>query len=206
HCGTWLYHAARLPQVQRVIHVGGDVDFDNYYQPLAPWRLLRSGKIVVIPGVRRYHRGRWRKVANEPLRSQPASPANRLRLRELLAPWRTDLARWPLYISLDKDVMTAEDAVVNWDSGQLRLTEVGIVLDEFLAAARGCLAGMDIVGDWSPVRLRGWLPRLSHLTMHPSLPVDAEEATQRNEQTNLAVLAAVERCLKADRAPLRTPA
>src|SRR5262249_4442998 len=32
HCGTWVYHAARLPQVRRVFHVGGDVDFDNYYR------------------------------------------------------------------------------------------------------------------------------------------------------------------------------
>src|SRR5205823_5520334 len=29
HCGTWLYHAARLPHVCRVFHVGGEVDFDN---------------------------------------------------------------------------------------------------------------------------------------------------------------------------------
>src|SRR5262249_54857056 len=43
HCGTWLYHAARLPQVRRVFHAGGDVDFDNAYRRLAPWPELRSG-------------------------------------------------------------------------------------------------------------------------------------------------------------------
>src|SRR5713226_6370164 len=48
HCGTWLYHAARLPHVARVYHVGGDVDFDNYYQGIAPWKLLRSQKITVL--------------------------------------------------------------------------------------------------------------------------------------------------------------
>src|SRR5207248_9121440 len=51
HCGTWLYHAARLPHVARIIHVGGDVDFDNAFRWLAPWRLLRSGKINVVPSV-----------------------------------------------------------------------------------------------------------------------------------------------------------
>src|SRR6516225_7875247 len=52
HCGTWLHHAARLPCVQRIFHVGGDVDFDNYYRWMAPWELLRSGKITVVPAVR----------------------------------------------------------------------------------------------------------------------------------------------------------
>ena len=48
HCGTWLYHAARLPQVRRIFHVGGDVDFDNVYRWLAPWPLLHAGKIVTL--------------------------------------------------------------------------------------------------------------------------------------------------------------
>ena len=51
HCGTWLHHAAMLPQVRRVFHVGGDVDFDNRYRWLAPWPLLGSGKVVVMPAV-----------------------------------------------------------------------------------------------------------------------------------------------------------
>src|SRR5262245_50234765 len=32
HCGTWLCHAARLPNVQTVYHVGGNVDFDNAWR------------------------------------------------------------------------------------------------------------------------------------------------------------------------------
>src|SRR5262249_23112377 len=48
HCGTWLHHAARLPHVRRIFHAGGDTDFDNRYRWLAPWSLLRSGKITVF--------------------------------------------------------------------------------------------------------------------------------------------------------------
>src|SRR5262249_33304584 len=68
HCGTWLYHAAQLPLVRHIFHVGGDVDFDNYYRWMAPWHLLRSGKITVLPAVRRFRRGPWAQIANEPLR------------------------------------------------------------------------------------------------------------------------------------------
>ena len=65
HCGTWLYHAARLPHIKPIFHVGGDVDFDNRYRWLAPWPMLEAGKIAVFPSVRRFHRGPWRHIALE---------------------------------------------------------------------------------------------------------------------------------------------
>ncbi len=188
HCGTWLYHAARLPRIQRIYHVGGELDFDNAFRLLAPWDELRRGKIVVIPAVRRFTKGDWPRVRHEPLRAEPTEPVTAERAAELLRPFLADLGRWPLYVSLDKDVMTRDDAAVNWDSGHLRLPEVVTVLNAFLAAARGNVAGMDVVGDWSPVRLDGGLRRFLHWTEHPSLSVDAAEAHGLNETTNLALL------------------
>jgi hypothetical protein len=188
HCGTWLYHAARLPQVQRIFHVGGDVDFDNGFRWLAPWSLLKSGKIQVFPSVRSYHRGRWGDVPHCPVRPQPHEPTSASRLAELLEPYRFELRRWPLYISLDKDVMVDSDAVVNWDSGKLTLPEVAQVLQAFAGAADGRLAGVDIVGDWSPVRLQGWLRRVLHWTEHPPLDIEELRAVRCNERTNLALL------------------
>ena len=49
HCGTWLLHAAHLPTVKRVFHLGGEVDFDNGYRWLAPWSMIRSGIRMLIP-------------------------------------------------------------------------------------------------------------------------------------------------------------
>jgi hypothetical protein len=188
HCGTWVHHAARLPQVRRIFHVGGEVDFDNAWRLLAPWKLLRGGKITVFPAVRSFEAGRWGGIGNCPLRPQPDTPAGAERLNDLLTPFRLDLRRYPLYVSLDKDVMGADEAVVNWDSGRLTLPEVRTVLEVFLRAAGHDLIGMDIVGDWSPVRVRGWLRRLLHLTEHPALDVNPETAARRNEEMNLALL------------------
>ena len=42
HCGTWLHHALQLPTLNRVIHCGGDLDFDNAYRWLAPWREIKD--------------------------------------------------------------------------------------------------------------------------------------------------------------------
>ena len=188
HCGTWLYHAARLPTVKRTFHVGGDVDFDNYYGWMAPWRLLRSGKILVFPAIRRFRRGPWAAIPHEPVHPLPDARRGRDQIEELLRPFRTELASLPLYISLDKDVLWEKEAIVNWDSGHLSLAEVCDLLQVFVDAARGNVAGVDIVGDWSPVRLRGWLRHLMHWTEHPILRIDATDAAQRNEQTNLALL------------------
>jgi hypothetical protein len=191
HCGTWVYHAARLPMIRRVFHVGGDVDFDNYYRPLAPWPALQSGAIRVFPGIRRFERGQWRHVRNEPLRLPREARCRQQRLEQMLRPFAAELAVRPLYVSLDKDVLAAEHAIVNWDSGHLDLPEVKLVLTTFLELANGQLAGMDIVGDWSPVHLRGWLRRFFHLTEHPGLHVDPDQADDINQQTNLDLLSTI---------------
>jgi arginase family enzyme len=188
HCGTWLRHAAALPNVRNVFHVGGDVDFDNRFRWLAPWRWLRTGRVVVLPARRRFQGRPWGDVPHEPLRPWSAARLTARRLDALLRPHRDELARCPLYVSLDKDVMSAADAVVNWDSGHLELAEVRVVLEGFARAAGGRLAGVDVVGDWSPVQVDGWFRRLFHLTEHPPLAVVPEEARRVNERTNLALL------------------
>src|SRR5262249_11516093 len=87
HCGTWLYHAARLPHVRRIFHVGGELDSDTAYRWLAPWPLLRSGKIPVFPAIRRFRRGTWRRVGHTPLRLSPEAPATAERIATLLEPF-----------------------------------------------------------------------------------------------------------------------
>jgi hypothetical protein len=193
HCGTWVYHALRLPHLKYVFHVGGDVDFDNYYRWLAPWRRLRDGQIVVLPAIRSFQRGRWSSIGNASVRLKPEQTAPSDHLETLVEQHRHDLAQRPLYISLDKDVMPSTEAVVNWDSGHLRLAEVQRLLALFLECAGGNLIGMDVVGDWSPVRLRGLLRRFLHWTEHPRLEINLAEATARNELTNLMLLETVQK-------------
>jgi hypothetical protein len=187
HCGTWVYHAARLPWVDRVFHVGGEVDFDNYYRHAAPWKLLHSGKIVALPAIRQMTGRRWSRTPHETLRSHPEVVVDRERLEELLGPYRLDLARHPLYVSLDRDVLTAEHAAINWDSGRLTPPEVFDVLDAFRDASQS-LIGMDVVGDWSPVRVRGLGRWLLHMTEHPRDAVDSGAAQRLNEAFNLALI------------------
>ena len=94
-------------------------------------------------------------------------------------------------MSIDKDVLTSQDAAVNWDSGLLRLEQVLTILETFVAAAEGRLAGADVLGDWSPVRLGNWLNRLCTRLDHPSPDIDPADAAHRNRQANAALLRAL---------------
>jgi len=187
HCGNWLWHTCRLPNLQKVFHVGGDMDFDNGWRHLLPWREIRQGKIVVIPARRTFEVGQWKQVPHQPLRAEGQTPATPQRISELLRPHLADLAKCPLYISLDKDSMTAAQAVVNWDSSCLSLAEILAVLDDVVAAAPA-VAGMDVVGDWSPPRIDGLLRRALAAIEHPHDKVDPATAQAVNEATNRALL------------------
>jgi hypothetical protein len=189
HCGTWLARALRLPGLRRVFHCGGEADFDNAYRRLAPWPDLRAGRVVVFPARRRFARGGWSGVETRPILTGGACPG--AVARESLRPFVDDLARFPLYVSVDKDVLAEADAAVNWDSGLLRLSEASAVLDAFLEAAGGRLAGADLLGDWSPVRLGTHLARVFDRFDHPSPQLDPSEADSRNLRANAALLSAL---------------
>lgn len=192
HCGNWLWHTVRLPNLQKVFHVGGDMDFDNGWRHLLPWREIRAGKIVVFPARRTFEVGQWRRVAHQPLRAEGQTPATPQRVSELLRPHLADLAKCPLYISLDKDSMAAAQAVVNWDSSCLSLVEILAVLDNFVAAAPS-LAGMDVVGDWSPPQIDGLLRRALASIEHPHDKIDPATAQTINEATNRTLLEHLDR-------------
>lgn len=191
HCGTWVNHALRNPNLRRYVHVGADLDLDNGFRHVAPWWALRSGKITVLPATKRLSIGHWAQVPNQPLRVDATRPLEAGRLDELCDELRADLASVPLYVTIDKDVMRAEDAVVNWDSGRLTLDEVLTAVRWFVAAAKGRLAGVDVVGDWSVERTEGALRRILVEAEHPALTIDAQEAARVNARTNLALVEAV---------------
>ena len=185
HCGTWLRHALELPNLRRVFHCGGELDFDNAYRWLAPWQAIASGRIVVFPAQRRFRRGRWARIDIHPLLGEDGFGT--ARFHEALGPFLGELNRLPLYISIDKDVLTSDDAAVNWDSGLLRLPQAATILEAFMKAA-GLLAGADLLGDWSPIELAHRLNRFCDRLDHPSPPHEPAEAATTNCKTNSVLL------------------
>ena len=206
HCGSWLLHAAQLPQVARVFHVGGDVDFENGYYWLTPWPLLADGTVELVPAVRRFRYGRWRRVDHTPLRRIPYLPAGAGEIVERIEPWRADLASLPLYISVDKDVLNCDQACTNWGSGWLTLEEVTGVVRACLAAAGGRLAGADTVGDWSQPRTHGAIPTVLDRTRLEETPFTPVEADECNDLANVRILEALIAAARPARGAIRTVA
>jgi hypothetical protein len=74
HCGTWLWHALKLPNLRRAFHCCGEADFDNGYRWLAPWPEIRAGRVIVFPARRRFVRGGWTGLSVRPLLLDGISP------------------------------------------------------------------------------------------------------------------------------------
>ena len=142
HCGTWIYAAARLPQVARIVIVGlengdlcgkkfADGDVESYL----------SEKIILLP---------YTAVEAEINAQQTVTLQSQLKVslkqgvQEILAAITTD----KVYISVDKDCLRAEDAITNWEQGTLPLETVTACIASIRAAHT--IVGADTVGDYSP--------------------------------------------------------
>ena len=187
HCGTWLRHALRLADLHRVFHCGGELDFDNAYRWLAPWPEIAAGRVVVFPARRRFVRGRWAGFATHPLLSDGDALGGRAAVRPAALPRRSRPLS-ALRLGRQGRAAPPQDAAVNWDSGLLRLPQAAHDPRDFLAAAEGRLAGADVLGDWSPVRLGHWLNRLCNRIDHPSPDHDPLEAAEQNQRANAPLL------------------
>lgn len=119
------------------------------------------------------------------------------RVRQYLEPYRAELEKLPLVITLDKDVMRRGDAIQNWNSGFFSKDEVSIILE--VLAEFTTIAVVDILGEWSPVKARGifrkWLHSHQHDEeyQHESL----DRATEVNQRTNLYLLDTMSRIINA---------
>ena len=141
HCGTWIFEAARLPQVARIIIVGlenGDLCGKKFQDGDVESYLNK--KIILLP---------YTAVAAE-INAQIVTLQSQLKtslkqgVQEILGAISTQ----NVYISVDKDCLRAEDAITNWEQGTLPLETVTACI----AAIREnhVIVGADTVGDYSP--------------------------------------------------------
>lgn len=180
HCGSWVWHASRLPHVARVevwgIH-STDVErghvWENHLWP------LRRGSV-------RYHcigrDLRWlKKFGGEHVRNHASA-------NELATTFADtfDASDLPIYLSIDKDVLALEDARTNWDQGVMRWATLAAMIDR----VRDRLIGCDVVGEVSNYRYRSLFKRvLSGLDQQPAIATDTLADWHAQHQTlNLDLL------------------
>ncbi|MBT9470830.1 MAG: arginase [Phenylobacterium sp.] len=149
HCGSWVGRAARLPHVAKVVTVGV-CSGDLYGRALAQADL----DLVIEDRVELYAYGsveaptygaggrEWPTIAGL---GEPAFAAF----------LQGRIGTHAVYITIDKDVLCADEAGTNWDQGRTSLGSLSAMV-EGVAAGRYVI-GADVVGDWSSPAYGGGL-------------------------------------------------
>lgn len=156
NCGAWVNRALENANVAKVITIGPCSD------DLA-WPQLKGANLAAI-AARRLEVYPWR---HPPSRLVPALPrpkglpavGHRLHWHTVGgAAWTgfvADLSRRiptrDVWITIDKDVFAPDEAVTNWDQGEMRLAHAMALVRE--VAERHAIIGVDVCGDYSPPRL-----------------------------------------------------
>jgi len=95
-----------------------------------------------------------------------------------------------VYVSIDKDCLRGQYALTNWEEGFMSLDELLSALT--LIKDNRDIVGLDIVGDYSPVSVRGTfkavLSRLDHPNNFTAAKHPSSYVTALNEKTNLAII------------------
>lgn len=212
HCGCWLNHASNLPTVQQVWHCGGrsgEFEDPSIQMKLStPWKLLtgQNPKIKVFPTCDKFVGNRWDEVPQQRLRfPRWDRPVTRERLLDLFGPYKEVLQQYPLYITLDKDVMRREFTLQNWNSGELSLDETLLIIETLIELSGGRLMAMDITGDFTRVETHGVYRAFLHWQQHEDSEnnIPQEVANALNQRTNLKILRSVKAaCLRARGLPV----
>ncbi|CAA7626470.1 arginase family protein [Magnetospirillum sp. UT-4] len=180
HCGSWVNRALELDAVAKVVTVG----------PCAPagWPQLKGANLGLL-GQGRYELHPWRMGRSRRLGGGPVDWAN---LGEggwdgFVATLADRLPTERVYVTIDKDVLHADEAVTNWDQGEMRLDHILACLR--VLAGSHAIVGIDVCGEYAPPRFDGWGKRLLARLDQPRPPPQPDLGV--NEAANRRLLAAV---------------
>lgn len=149
HCGSWVYHASKLPNVSNITVVGitsGDMRGLSLLQNR--FSALRSGKVkyyCLCPVSKTASM-----LSNNGIKHIDPSVNSAVRILEDIV----DEGR-PVYLSVDKDVLAQDEIVTTWDQGLMKQSE----LLKCIRALSKNIIGADIVGDLSICNYRSLLKR-----------------------------------------------
>lgn len=155
HCGSWVARLAAMPQVARVDVVGissADIGWrhawENHLWPLYRGRVRYWSTGVDVGWARRVGLGHAVLGFADVATLMTA-------VSDMLAKERA-----PVYLSIDKDVLSPDEASTNWDQGRLRVADLLHAID----LVRPRLVGSDVTGEISiadyPQRWKRWLSAL----------------------------------------------
>ncbi len=199
-CGSWVSTALKNKNILKCILIGvSSADISSGRMQTASLGSLKNDRLDIYPYL---HQPSLVFLKNIPenisLKIKRGPFYNKIYWSQLKASKLEEfflslLKRLPsqrAYISIDKDCLKRDYALTNWEEGCFSLEELLVMLKAIKENLD--VVGMDIVGDYSQVAIRGKtkniLSRLDHpkhIAAQASLPPDI---TAINESTNLKIL------------------
>jgi len=156
-CGAWVSRALEMGNVSQAVLVGNGSD-DLLFPSVLTGnrRAARSGRLLMLP-FEAPRRKAW-PFGGIPWHELKEDPNGVFSAIVDGLPCRR------VYVSIDKDCLTAADALTNWEEGRLSLD---LLLSFIRTLRQTCeIVGLDITGEYSPVsipgRFKSWCSRIDH--------------------------------------------
>jgi len=182
-CGAWVSRALEQTNVAQVVLVGNasaDLSFPSVVT--GNWGALRSRRVVQLP----YEDPRrqvwpWTGLPWHALKADPAG---------IFAGAIDQLPCRQVYVSIDKDCLTAPYALTNWEEGSLTLELLLSFLEKLRQECE--IVGLDVTGDHSSATIPGWWKSWCSDFDHPkdcsALGRSPEEIARVNGLTNRRIV------------------
>ncbi|MDP2923596.1 MAG: hypothetical protein Q8O30_07775 [Candidatus Omnitrophota bacterium] len=198
-CGSWVNTIVGNENVKKVILLGpssGDLSWRGLLT--ASFRGLKNKKLKIFPYEHKPSRLFFRNLPKLSCFDLKYGLLGRkIKWDNLLGKnievfFSNLLCRIPtddVYISIDKDCLTKDYALTNWEEGPMPLEWLLTALN--IIKNKKNIVGLDITGEHSPVVVKGWLKRFVSYLDHPKqtlLTKDLERINNINESTNLKIL------------------
>jgi len=196
HCGSWVNTALANPGIQKVITIGVcSHDLRSPERKGANLHWLGEGKLELYPYehppsrvLADYGSGASYRQEKGALHWKSISEIGEENfIDRMLSRIRTEA----VYVTIDKDVLAADDAVTNWDQGRMRLPYLLALISEI--GSRHRIIGADVIGDYSAPSYAGSLrtqrmKRAEIFIDQPRVRQGAETTRNINSAANHALL------------------
>ena len=160
-CGAWINRALELPNLVRAqIWTPTSPDVAGFGRLMANRRALRSGRLQVFP-----YESNWLKTFTEEV----------MRLRGE-----------SIYVTVDMDCLSSENAVTNWDQGKVSAQEIAEALA--LLHAETKVIGGDLCGAWSEPIFERPLQRVASAIDHDRLVLPPPETIRKTNMEAFQII------------------
>jgi len=202
-CGSWVNSLLEKKNIRKLILLGtSSDDLNTFSLQEGDLGSFKGNRLEIYPYLHRPSRVFLRRVPENSSLKIKRHPFftdiswQELEGKDLAGFFRSLIKRLPtkeVYLSIDKDCLKRNYALTNWEEGFFELEDLLLALR--LIKENLEIAGIDIVGDYSPVEVSGPIKkivsRLDHPKDYSAKARPQAQINSLNQESNLKILEAL---------------